>query len=135
MDESEVIMLDGATGRVRSGAARMAKLTPGERTALAKKAAGKRWAEIRKGEIYEPDAMGDLPIVGHTIPCAVITADGEVIRLVSERELVKSLGGKRGGSHWRRARADEEAANLPPILSASNLREFISEELAQGLSN
>jgi len=47
--------------------------------------------------------------------------------------LVKSLGGKRGGSHWLRAREDAEAARLPPILSASNLREFISEELLEGL--
>lgn len=135
MEENSATTTNGATGRVKSGAARMAKLTPVERTALATKAARRRWAEIRKGEIYEPDAMGDLPIVGHTIPCAVITTEGEVVRLVSERELVKSLGGKRGGSHWRRARADAEAASLPPILSASNLREFISEDLTQGLSN
>ena len=72
MEENSATTIDGATGRVRSGAARMAKLTPVERTALATKAARRRWAEIRKGEIYEPDAMGDLPIVGHTIPCAVI---------------------------------------------------------------
>ena len=60
--------------------------------------------------------------------------DGEPIRVVSERELVKSLGGKRGGSHWLRARESEEAANLPPVLSASNLRDFISDELREGLS-
>ena len=135
MSESETVTIDGATGRTRSGAARMAKLPPDERTTLARKAARFRWAELRKGDIYDPDDVGDLPIVGQTIPCAVITVEGEVVRLVSERELVKSLGGKRGGSHWRRARADAEAANLPPILSASNLREFISQELREGLTS
>jgi hypothetical protein len=47
---------------------------------------------------------------------------------------VKSLGGKRGGSHWLRAREDADAANLPPIISASNLRPFISDELREGLA-
>ena len=126
---------NGADGRSRSGTARMAKLTPAERTKLAKKAAAERWAGHQGGEIYTPEAIGDLPIIGHTIPCAVIVVEGEIIRLVSERELVKSLGGKRGGSHWLRAREDAGAANLPIILSASNLREFISEELMQGLNS
>ena len=113
----------------------MAKLTPAERTSLAKKAAAERWARYQGGEVYTPEAIGDLPIVGHTIPCAVIVVEGEIIRLVSERDLVKSLGGKRGGSHWLRAREDADAANLPPILSAANLREFISEDLMQGLNS
>jgi len=124
----------GASGRTRSGEARMAKLTPSQRKTLARSAAEKRWDVIKNNEIYEPEAVGDLPIVGQTIPCAVIVVEGEVIRLVSERELVKSLGGKRGGSHWLRMKEDVSAANLPPILSAANLREFISEELWDGLN-
>lgn len=126
----------GVSGRKRSGEARMSKMTPEERRDLGKRAAAKRWC-IQKGqavELYEPEAWGDLPIIGHTVPCAVIVIEGEVIRLVSERELVKSLGGKRGGSHWLRARSDSAAANLPPILSAVNLRQFISDELRDGLA-
>jgi hypothetical protein len=126
----------GATGKQRSGKARMSKLTPEQRRELGKKGAAKRWAlDAGKSIVpYEVEASGDLPIVGHIIPCAVITVEGEVIRLVSERELVKSFGGKRGGSHWLRAREDSEAANLPPILSAVNLRPFINDELREGLS-
>jgi hypothetical protein len=112
----------------------MAKLTPSGRNKLAKTGAEARWAAIRNNPVHEPEAVGDLPIVGHTIPCAVIVVEGEVIRLVSERELVKSLGGKRGGSHWLRAREDAAVANLPPILSAANLRDYISEELWGGLN-
>lgn len=126
---------DSASGKKRSGEARMAKLTPAQRNKLGKIGAEARWAAIRGKNIYEPEAVGDLPIAGQTIPCAVIVVEGEVIRLVSERELVKSLGGKRGGSHWRRAKQDESAANLPPILSASNLRPFISDELWEGLNS
>lgn len=125
----------GASGRTRSGEARMAKLTPTQRKTLARSAAEKRWDVIKNNEVYEPEAVGDLPIVGQTIPCAVIVVEGEVIRLVSERELVKSLGGKRGGSHWLRLKEDVSAANLPPILSAANLREFINEELWEGLNS
>lgn len=125
---------NGSSGRSRSGEARMAKLSPSQRRNLAKTAAETRWAAIRDSPIYQPEAVGDLPIVGQTIPCAVIVVEGEIIRLVSERELVKSLGGKRGGSHWLRAKQDAAAANLPPILSASNLRPFIGEELWEGLN-
>lgn len=125
---------NGTSGRKRSGEARMAKLTAQQRRKMAKNAAEARWAAIRNKPVHEPEAIGDLPIVGQTIPCAVIVVEGEVIRLVSERELVKSLGGKRGGSHWLRAKQDSSAANLPPILSATNLRPFISQELWDGLN-
>src|SRR5437868_6093498 len=120
----------GTSGRKRSGTARMALMTPEQRKDLATRAALKRWSE----QVFEPEAWGDLPIVGHTIPCAVIVSEGEVIRLVSDRALVKSFGGKRGGSHWRRVRLDSTLANVPPILSASNLRPFISDELLEGLN-
>ena len=124
------------SGRSRSGKARMSKLTPDERKELGKKAASKRWASSGNSEhVYESEAWGDLPIVGHKIPCAVLVVEGEVIRVISERELVKSLGGKRGGSHWLRTKEDSSLANLPPVLSAVNLREFISDELTDGLNN
>lgn len=127
---------DGKSGRKRSGKARMSKLTPEQRRELGRQAAAKRWEKKGKSpdEIYEADAWGTLPIIGHSVPCAVIMVEGEPIRLVSERELVKSLGGKRGGSHWLRVREDSEAANLPPIISATNLRPFVSEELREGLA-
>lgn len=126
----------GTSGRKRSGEARMSKMTPDERRELGRHAASKRWATAKAPAVqpYDPEAWGDLPIIGHTVPCAVVMVEGEVVRLVSERELVKSLGGKRGGSHWLRARVDSEAANLPPILSAVNLRQFISDDLREGLA-
>lgn len=126
----------GTSGRKRSGEARMSMLTTSERRELGKRAAAKRW-EVQKGQVitpYEADAWGDLPIIGHVVPCAVIMIEGEPVRLVSERELVKSFGGKRGGSHWLRARDNPLAANLPPIISAVNLQPFIGEELRGALA-
>src|ERR1035441_7337821 len=136
MDEKTQGMFeDGATGKERSGKARMAKLSQQQRTELGRKAAAARWEDRgQKDKVYVPEAWGDLPIIGHEVPCAVIVDEGEIIRVVSERGLIKSFGGKRGGSHWLRAKTDTGAANLPVILSASNLRDHISPELYEGLN-
>jgi hypothetical protein len=111
----------------------MSALSDQQKEDLGKKAASNRWNAPEGAVVYEPEAWGDLPIVGHEVPCAVLMVQGEVIRVVSERGLIKSLGGKRGGSHWLRAKGDVEASTLPPIISATNLRDSISEELLDGL--
>jgi hypothetical protein len=125
----------GANDKRRSGKARMGSMSAKERTDFAKMGSSSRWEPVNENEpVYEPEAWGFLPICGHTIPCAVLVIEGEVVRVVSERGLIKSFGGKRGGSHWLRAKADPSVASLPPIISASNLREFISDELHEGLN-
>ena len=113
----------------------MGKLDAEERKALAQKAARSRWAEVAPNEaVYDPEAWGDLSLAGgDPVPCAVLVVDGEVVRVVSERALIKSFGGKRGGSHWIRSKSDIDAANLPILLSAGNLRECIPDELRDGL--
>ena len=90
--------LKPADGRRRSGQARMEKLTSEERSELAKKAARRRW-NVKDGnmEVYEAFSCADLEIADQLVPCAVLMVDGEPIRVVSERGLVKSFGGKRGG--------------------------------------
>jgi hypothetical protein len=57
-------------------------------------------------------------------------------RVLSERGVSKALGSKRGGSHWLRKKKAEEGggAFLPVFISAGNLKEFISDELAVALS-
>lgn len=125
----------GAKGRARSGRARMAIMSEKERIEFSRKGTSSRWQSVALGQtIYEPEAWGELPIAGHVIPCAVLVVNGEIIRVVSERGLIRSFGGKRGGSHWLRAREDVKVASLPPIISAVNLREYISDELLEGLS-
>lgn len=125
----------GASGKRRSGLARISSMTDKERREFSRKGALTRWRVDPNKPIYESEAWGDLPFGSSPIPCAVLMVNGEVVRIISERGVVKSFGGKRGGSHWLRVKQDPEVANLPPIISASNLREFISTELWEGLNN
>lgn len=74
---------------------------------------------------------GELPIA--EIPCAVLE-DGT--RVLSERGVTKALGGRRGGSHWRRRRASSDGADqLPVFISAGNLASFIPDTLAMALTS
>lgn len=79
-----------------------------------------------------PTAMytGTLPIGDVELDCAVLE-DGT--RVLSERAVHRAFGSKRGGSHWKRVKANEGGANLPSFLSATNLAPFISPELAKDL--
>src|SRR6266851_5273982 len=133
-EQMPVIKVLAASGRVRSGRARMQKLTHEERRELGRKAAATRWrdADGNKLPVEKTDHIGEFEIAARVIPCAVLP-DGT--RLISERALVKSFGGKRGGAHWRRKSADGSGANLPIILSANNLRPFIDNELLEALDD
>lgn len=72
---------------------------------------------------------GILRIGDVEIACAVLD-DGT--RVLSERSVTKSLGGRRGGSHWLRKQA---GAELPVFLSANNLKPFIDSELESALKD
>ncbi len=74
--------------------------------------------------------VGVLDLNGVLLDCAVL--DG-AIRLLSERSVTKGLGGKRGGSHWRRRKADPLGAHLPVYISANNLKAFIPNDLLKEL--
>lgn len=69
--------------------------------------------------------QGILLIGERGIPCAVLS-DGR--RVLSARGATAVLGGKRGGSHWARLKKGT-GANLPPFLSANNLKPFIPKTL------
>ena len=73
---------------------------------------------------------GTLPIGDVELDCAVLE-DGT--RVLSERAVHRAFGSKRGGSHWKRVKANEGGANLPSFLSATNLAQFISPELSDDL--
>lgn len=73
---------------------------------------------------------GLLPIGDVEIDCAVLE-DGT--RVLSERAVHRAFGSKRGGSHWRRMKANSDGANLPSFLSATNLLPFVSNELQAAL--
>lgn len=132
-DNIMIDYVEGASGKRKSGLARMAKLSPIERSELAGKAAAMRWA-TSKQTVHNPIAIGELPIIGHAVPCAVLMINDEPVRVVSERAMMKSFGNRRGpGSHWLRVKEDPEAAHLPAIISAANLRDCISPKLKEAL--
>lgn len=83
-----------------------------------------------KEEIPVALYSGVLPIGDVELDCAVL-ADGT--RVLSERAVHRAFGSKRGGSHWKRVKANEGGANLPSFLSATNLEPFISPKLATDL--
>jgi hypothetical protein len=75
---------------------------------------------------------GKLDINGIAIDCAVLE-DGT--RVLSQRAVTKAIGGKRGGSHWRRKRENPTGANLPVYMSANNLKPFIDADLELALTS
>lgn len=120
MAEDEVI------GRAKGGLARAESLSKEERSRIAQQAAEARWNKTVIAEHEGEIKIGDL-----VIPCAVLD-DGT--RVLSERAITKAFGGKRGGAHWRRKRADEDGADLPIFLSAKNISSNLSSDLAKALS-
>ena len=114
------------TPQSKGGIARAEKLTPEKRKAIGRVGAAARWnvepvVAIKSAKLE----IGDV-----VIPCAVLPGG---IRVLSERAITKALGGKRGGSHWKRMKENPGGANLPVFLSAKNLIPFINKDLVDGL--
>lgn len=84
----------------------------------------------KKKEVAKAPFTGNIQIGERTIDCAVLE-DGT--RILSERSVTAALGGKRGGSHWRR-KGKNGGAELPVYLSSGNLNDFIDSGLAAALS-
>jgi len=127
---SEAGQILSGLGASKGGKARAKSLTKEQRAEIARKAAVARWGESK---IPIETHSGVLKIGDAEIPCAVLK-DGT--RVLSERGVTKSLGGKRGGAHWRRMKRREGlGAYLPVFISAPNLKPFIDNDLAMALAN
>lgn len=140
MNETDPAQTDDQTRIVslasRGGKARAAALTPEARTEIAQQAAEARWRvpDRNPNEIVRAAHDGVLSFPEFDLQCAVLDDSGHT-RVLSERGVTGSLGGKRGGSHWRRRReASNETLYLPVYLSARNLLPFIPASLARALS-
>jgi hypothetical protein len=88
--------------------------------------------KVDEPKVLEAVYSGKLPIGDIELDCAVL--DGGV-RVLSERAVHRAFGSKRGGSHWKRAKANEDGANLPSFLSAKNYSDFIPNDLDVALKN
>ena len=134
-DVSKAAKKLGRLGGLKGGHARAAKLTPEERSDIARKAVETRWAKQRTGsevaKIPQATHEGIVEIGPLRVACCNLE-DGR--RVLSEREFTKSLGGKRGGSHWQRRKKGDDGAELPVFLSAANLRPYVPTDLVLALT-
>lgn len=129
-------MFEGSEGRAKGGRARAAKLSPQERSAIAKKAAQKRWSEAPATDdtprVLE-SFKGKLEIAGSVIPCAVVMGPNGVQRVLSETGITNAVLGDRSGASKRKKYAAAEAgAALPIFVAPSQLKPFVTQEMLDG---
>lgn len=109
------------TGKAKGGFARAKKLSPEERSEIAKKAGKARWLS---GDTQLPKAThaGDLPVGNIILPCSVIeNAGGKAIRVISLRGINTAFTGKYGGGVG--------VLKLPRFLNAKGVKALISDDL------
>ena len=96
-------------------------LSKEERSIRAKNAALARW----DSSLPQTSHFNELKIGNHTIPCAVLKLpNGEVIRLLTQRGMLKSLGRNPRGLKDKSGERD-----LPVFVNADNLKPFITDDL------
>lgn len=107
------------------GKARAEKLSPEQRSDIARAAAEARWSKVaeQSGELRLPRAthVGELKIGDISIPCAVLE-DGT--RVITQRGMFVAMGMNKNPSKGQTA-----IENRPGFLSANNLTPFIKEDL------
>lgn len=115
------------------GKARAERLTPEERSEMARRAVEARWNKAGKNDVADAICSGEIKIGDLEIPCAVLEGG---IRVLSETGVVNVLGLYRSGAVHTRARdASEPGAQLPLFVANKNLKPFIDLELASVLQN
>jgi hypothetical protein len=113
MEDKIVSIADVAA---EGGHARAEKLTPEERTAIARAGAAARW------NFPKATHTGKLHIGGVEIPCAVLD-DGT--RVLTQRGFSVALG------RYKNPNKNGAIVNLPVFLTAKNLTPYIDDDLAR----
>jgi hypothetical protein len=126
-DASEAGRALGKLGASKGGKARAQKLTPLQRSEIAKRAVQARWAKAKgaasPGAIPRATHIGTLKIGDIELPCAVLE-DGT--RLFTQSGFLSALGRSEKPAGPRGEQPDEQ---LPPFLVAKNLKPFIPQDL------
>lgn len=108
-------------GRAKGGRARAAKLTADERSAAARKASTARWGDKEHRVAVSGSSDRPLVIGNAEIECYVLE-DGT--RVITQGTMLEALGRSR-----RVNRKVGDDMELPPILRARSIREFINDDL------
>jgi len=120
---SEAAQVLSELGAAKGGKARARKLSPEQRSEIARGAAEARWATERKSpQLVRATHEGQIKIADKVIPCAVIE-DGT--RLLTQEGFLKALG-RSGKPAAGRGSVVEKVA---PFLALDNLKPFITKEL------
>ena len=108
-------------GAAKGGRARAAKLTNDERRESAQWAAAARWGGVATAKATH---TGTLSIAGKDIACAVLE-DGR--RVLTQETFLTALG--RAAKAKAGTGSTQLVDDLPPFLSADNLKPFIDSDL------
>jgi hypothetical protein len=119
----ESACMSDSTGRAKGGHARAEKLSPEERSEIARRgaAARHRTGNLREAIYGSPDRplrIGDV-----TIQCYVL--DDET-RVLSQAEFLEAMG-----RHRRATASIHREEQIPPILQGKGIRSFISDDLLE----
>ncbi|MDX9910464.1 MAG: P63C domain-containing protein [Phycisphaerales bacterium] len=116
----------------KGGKARAAKMTPSERSEIARRASEARWEKQKGSRVVLATHTGELRVVDPPIPCAVLE-DGR--RVLSETGMIEALGLYRSGAVHVRARDPEGGQSLPLFVANKNIQPFVEEDLEEVLRN
>jgi len=116
-------------GASKGGVARAQKLTPEERSEIARLAVEARWEKAGK-KILKAVRIGVLKLGDIRIPCAVLEDGTRVLR---ERSVAKAIGKKGSGAYWKRKKSAPNAV-IPEYFS-TDIERFIPDEIKQSLAN
>jgi hypothetical protein len=125
---------DEPTGRAKGGAARAAKLTQEERSAIARKGALAR--ARKRAEPVEPNLPvaeygseeRPLRILDTEIPCYVLNNGA---RVLTQQGFLSAIGRSKTPKGGTGVQSIEELDNLPTFLAAWNLKPLITKELLE----
>jgi hypothetical protein len=115
----------GRRGGLKGGKARAERLTPEQRSEIARRAVEARWAKAGKEAIPQAThGSPDRPLkIGNVeIPCYVLD-DGT--RVLSQRHFLEAMGRHPKAN----VRKEGEEEQLPPILQSKAINPFITKEL------
>ncbi len=106
----------------KGGKARAQRLSRAQRSEIARAGALARWGTDAHTAVND----GSLVIGNQEIRCAVLS-DG--MRVLAQQTVLQTLGRARSA----KGKTGSEAGGLPPFLAASNLHEFIGDDLREML--
>jgi hypothetical protein len=109
-------------GASRGGRSRAERLSPEERSEIARRAAAARWGTNTAIATH----TGELQIGGRTIACAVLE---DRTRVINQGTMLTALG------RAKRPKGGGERGETGTVLFAGNLRPFISKDLQETLAS